>query len=552
MEDISKIQLKDALGNAVSYNIKDATAREHLLYIFDTVEDMKNSPNLINNTFVATLGFKTKGTGEGIYYITNIQQTADNIRIFALQNSLYAILQDNGNILSYGADNTGNTDATQIFNTAIANNNKLNLKGGTYLISSSLQLPDNFELNGENAILKTSSENVEMLTANTKINITIKNITIKNSFRGITFYSCNYLKLDNITFTTTNWATLFRLCKHVKASNLYFNQVVPENYNNTDGIHINGLIDGEFKNIYGFTGDDMIALNADESNANYGEIIDVTFINCRTDLNEDYGINTINNAYRCVRFLAIANKIENIIFKNCNFANYREEVIIATGNSNNQLINNILFENCKLTNNINGKFLFNSSSVIGLIKFLNCYIINNSTTSIFNIGSKINNLIFDKINLVNNPSTSLYFLNIASVCGTITVSNFYCNTANALNFAIARAVVDKLILNNINYVSSTNYIIQTNTNADYIKTCIFNNIPKCTNNAILYNNGAVQSLILASNVDTSYLTVANGTVARQIGGVSDKTPTAPANGDTYILKSGNAYSQKIYSNGSWQ
>lgn len=552
MEDISKIQLKDALGNEVSYNIKDASAREHLLYIFDTVEDMKNSPNLINNTFVATLGFNAKGIGEGIYYITNIQQTADNIRIFALQNNLYAILQDNGNILSYGADNTGNTDATQIFNIAIANNNKLNLKGGTYLISSSLQLPDNFELNGENAILKTNSENVEMLTANIKNNITIKNIIIKNSFRGITFYSCNYLKLDNITFTTTNWATLFRLCKHVKASNLYFNQVVPENYNNTDGIHINGLIDAEFKNIYGFTGDDMIALNADESNANYGEIRDITFINCRTDLNNTYRINSLNSAYRCVRFLAIANSIQNITFKNCNFTNYKEEVIISTGNNTNKLIDNILFENCDFTSNVNGKFLFSSSNLIGLIKFLNCVIYNNSTSSIFNIVGKIDNLIMDRIKLKNTPSSSLYFLNIASVCGTITVNNFYCDTANALNFAIARAVVDKLILNNINYVSSTNYIVQTNTNADYIKTCIFNNIPKCTNNGILYNNGATQSLILASNVDTSYLTVANGTVARQIGGVSDKTPTAPENGDTYILKSGNSYLQKIYSNGSWQ
>ena len=221
MSDISKIQLKNETGTAEIYDIKDAIARLHLLYVFDTVDDMKNATNLENNTLVKTRGFTEIGKGAGYYYITNEAQTVDNIRIFSLQNNLFAILQDNGNISSYGADDTGVTDCTNILKVAIAHNNVLNLeKEGIYLISANIELPSNFKLNGNFATIKTSTSNIEMITANQKENITIQDLFIQNSMRGTTFYNCNNIVLNNIKFTTTNWATLFRLCKHVKATNL--------------------------------------------------------------------------------------------------------------------------------------------------------------------------------------------------------------------------------------------------------------------------------------------------------------------------------------------
>lgn len=556
MSDISKIQLKNEQGNSETYDIKDVIARSHLLYVFNTVADMKSATNLENNTIAKTRGFTEIGKGAGYYYITSEAQTADNIRIFTLQNNLFAILLDNGDLNSYGADSSGNTDVTNIFNVAIANNKKLKLdENGTYLISENIELPSNFVLDGNNSTIKTNTKNIEMLTANEKENIFIKNIIILNSMRGTTFYNCNYIKLDNIKYTTKNWATLFRLCKHVHAENLYFAQPVPtldEDYNNTDGIHINGLIDGYFKNIYGFTGDDFIALNSDESNANYGPILDVTFENCRTDLNSYYNLNSANSAYRCIRLSAETNNIDNIIFRNCNLMNFRQEVIISTGNKSSKLINNILFENCTFISNINGKFLFSSSSYIGLIKFLNCNIINNSTSSIFNLSYNIDDLIFENITLMDNTTNAHYFLNIGTNTNKVTIKNFFgLKDMTNFNLIITRGTTQQLILDTIDYKSTTNYIAQTNTNANYFGTCIFNNIKKCTQRGILYNNGPVSSTVLASNVDTSFLTVINATVARQIGGTSEKVPTAPQNGDMYLLKSGNTYTQKIYSNGSW-
>lgn len=544
--DISKIKIESGI-----YDVKDTISREHLYFVYDTVAQMKADKLIKANTFVETRGFSQIGKGGAIYYITSETQTVDNIRIFNLQNDLFAILQDNGNISSYGANETGNTDCTNILNVAIAHNNVLNLeKEGIYLISENIELPSNFKLNGNFATIKTSTTNIEMLTANQKENITIQDLFIQNSMRGTTFYNCNNIVLNNIKFTTTNWATLFRLCKHVKATNLYFAQAVPENYNNTDGIHINGLVDALFENIYGFTGDDMLALNADETNQNYGDIKDVVFKNVRTDLNTSYNLSQYNSAYRCIRFLAINNKIENITFENCNFTNYSQDLIIADNTANTTLINSIYFKNCEFTSNVNDHFLMNSVNRIGTIQFLDCKITNNSSSSVFNVGN-IDNLYFNNIRFTNNNSSALYFINITNAINKLTILNFFAFRSNALNLIMARATVTTLILDSLDYSSTTNWVAQTTGKDVQFSNAILNNIKKCVNSGIIYHAQTNTSIILANNVDTSILTAGNQAPARLVGGVSSLTPTAPQNGDSYIYKNGDTYTNKIYSNSAW-
>lgn len=554
MEDISKIQLKDALGNAVSYNIKDAAAREHLLYIFDTVADMKSATNLENNTLAKTRGFTEIGKGAGYYYITNEVQTVDNIRIFSLQNSLYAILLDNGDISSYGADDTGVTDCTNILKVAIANNNILNLeKEGIYLVSSEITIPSNFTLNGNSATIKTNNSSLYMISATNQKNINFNNLFFENAHRCISFINCNNISLNNIHITSNEWAILFRLCKNVTSKNLFFKQPVPAgtSYNNTDGIHINGLINGLFENVFGFTGDDFIALNADESNQNYGTIENVRFINCRNDLNTSLELGT-NNAYRCIRFLAVNSLIRNITFENCCFRNATEEVIIASGNTNQQLIDNVKFINCSFYGNVNNKNLFNSSSYIGTFEFLNCYVENTSNSSMFNINATFNTLIMNNCKINNLTSATIYLLNFNAQVTNCFLKNINVINANALNLLIQRtSTLANLIIDTIKMLSSTNWLVQTYSSAD-ILNIILNNIPKTNNTGLIYFNTSSEAIVQASNVDTQILTVSNANFNRLIGGVSDRTPVAPQNGDMYLLKSGNTYTQKIYSNGSWQ
>lgn len=84
------------------------------------------------------------------------------------------------------------------------------LSEGKFVISSSLTLPSNFVLegqgNGTEIELATSSGITYMIQANTKTNITIKNLLIDgtqatNTSVGIYLYRCSYCLVQNVTVT---------------------------------------------------------------------------------------------------------------------------------------------------------------------------------------------------------------------------------------------------------------------------------------------------------------------------------------------------------------
>lgn len=528
-----------------------------IIYTFSTVSDMTQSNSMKAGNYARTLGYYSEGKGGGMYYITSSTQTVDNIRIFKTANNLYAILIDNGNVDSYGAKGDGTTDDSARINAAILHNMVIRFgQSAVYLCNSQITIRDDRQYFGNGCTIKTTtSTQIQTFYANGGENYEIRDFIFNVSFRAIFFQNCRHIKLDNITVTSTNWGITFRQCRNVVGKNLMFNQPIPTgtDYNNTDAIHINGLIQGEFTNIIGYAGDDMIALNADEStDAIYGDIRDVEFNNVDTSINTNYGFSH-NGSYRNVKFLAFNSYINNIRFNGCKLMNSanKKENIIFEGNSNH--INNIFFNDCVVTNYAS-TFMCNFISNVENIVFSNCRLINNSYGTMFTCTSNINNIIFDNIILENNFSGGSYLLNLNSASiGNVILHNIYGNDVNDMNLVILRGGTTSFLkIDGVNFSSSANWLIQTAGGTPLIVD-VSNITSKVNNNGILYlNTNKTSTDVFLSNINPELLGVSSFRPARIVGGTANVEPSAPLNGDYYYYKSGNAVTLKLYSNGAWK
>ena len=174
------------------------------LLVFNTVNEMKNSTNLIANSKVRTLGFhKLNDKGGASYYIREVtnQDSVDEMFLIAINNSnLVAelIIDSSGlNVLQLGAVGDKSTDNYNVFNKAInyllnqtgtnsfAYNNNNTLKtllipNGKYYISQQITINDINE-NGLNLIGESKWDTTLIFADNGLFfNKGMKRIIIKN------------------------------------------------------------------------------------------------------------------------------------------------------------------------------------------------------------------------------------------------------------------------------------------------------------------------------------------------------------------------------------
>ena len=211
---------------------------------FDTVADMKNSENLVNGSFVRTLGFYSKNDGGSSLYkvrtITN-DDVVDEKTIIALDDdSLIAelIFDKEMNIEQFGVIGDGTTDDYASFQCALNHGGIINLgKGKSYKISDYLRLKDTttINLNGStlittlnrifynfltsdeftdyngngNIIIKNGNINGGCISLIHGENILIENVNFKDTLNNhfIELCACKNVKIDNCTFLNTLDAT---------------------------------------------------------------------------------------------------------------------------------------------------------------------------------------------------------------------------------------------------------------------------------------------------------------------------------------------------------
>lgn len=211
------------------------------LLMFNNVDDMKNSPNLINGSYAKTLGFYENGDGgESIYLIKeHTNEIINNKDIIKLNNSnLIAILHVENqtiNIKQLGAKGNGIDDDTSILQYAFNSNSNYIKKiylNEKYLINETLNInsnkdiigiKNNLQYNENYQAMFITNNDIIVLNLSTKTNINLENFNIKiplnNESSIVNFTGCQYINFKNIQ------------CYHeenIKSSNIAFNDTLTE------------------------------------------------------------------------------------------------------------------------------------------------------------------------------------------------------------------------------------------------------------------------------------------------------------------------------------
>lgn len=110
---------------------------------FDTVEQMKADADLKAGMYARTGGYYAVNDGGGALY--RIYSTTPSTYYETLSNGLYAELINSGavNVKQFGAHGDGTHDDTVAFTNAVATGSYINIPAGTYIISSTITIPNN-------------------------------------------------------------------------------------------------------------------------------------------------------------------------------------------------------------------------------------------------------------------------------------------------------------------------------------------------------------------------------------------------------------------------
>ena len=136
------------------------------LFCYDTVADLKLATNLIDGSYVRTLGYHTKNDGGKALYkvreITN-DDVVDEAEIIELyDNNLIAeLIESEINVNMYGAYGDGINDDTTAIQKAFNNSRGLNvsfISNCTYLISSQIKLEQHIIIRFNNALIKSTHQ----------------------------------------------------------------------------------------------------------------------------------------------------------------------------------------------------------------------------------------------------------------------------------------------------------------------------------------------------------------------------------------------------------
>lgn len=189
-------KLDQMLENGILEQIIEQFLQSTALWCFDNVADMKLATNLINGSYVKTLGYYSVNDGGSASYKIRTKESgevANETTLISVNNTnLLAelILDKDINILKCGAKNDGTSDCSNLINSLITEYPDYNifLPNGTYLLNSSIELGTATKIYGENkwkTILTTNNEIIMIKNKSDDIaTCTISNLYIDGNNHG--------------------------------------------------------------------------------------------------------------------------------------------------------------------------------------------------------------------------------------------------------------------------------------------------------------------------------------------------------------------------------
>ena len=364
-----------------------------LIFVYNTVSDMKSATNLVNGSHAKTLGYYSiNDGGESYYLIRNktVSDVSDDMFIVSLydENLVAELIVRNNelNVKQIGITGNSSDDATSKLAIAMSSNYNLFFPAGTYNTKNQLNLTCH-SLRGINptvSIIKFNGDtNKQLIECTNIINLDLLNLC----------FDCGSLT-DSLKTSV----------------NLY----------NSENINIKNC---EFKNGYG----GHLRLNGSNN-----VLIEDTYFH---DVSGD--ISNMGNAIYC-------HPVNNLTINRCRCNNLMEDFLYLDGGSDEAPCTNVLVNNCyiKNTSHNNNIGVSNSIGINGCcdnITVCNSVFTNNGSsvrcqgrygytpTNIFIYGNRMSDNIQNGLNVTangafvhdniiyNNPQDGVYVLNSDNV-----------------------------------------------------------------------------------------------------------------------------------------
>lgn len=425
-----------------------------------------------NVPFYCQIGRTTENTSE----TADIQEFISKATVIRLDKRAVVTPQ------MFGAKANGTDDDTSFIEQALAKGDIIVFPYGTYKITTTITVPSNKTLVGNGSTITASG--IIPFTINQKYNVDIGGFKCYNCEKFIFVYYSSNIRIHNIEVTSSSYAFYFERMTYFDIKDIYiFNEG-----STTDGLHFNnGCAYGNVESVFGYTGDDFIALNASEHEYAYSSGINhISFKKCVTS----------SPVYSAVRIYGADSKISNITFSGCRF------IARSDGSSQAQAI--------RFTNAVSGAGdSTKDNNAVGDIVFENCYIQTLADYQPISIAySNIENLIFENCKFVRSAYTSTnMFISVSgtSEIGNLKVINCIFNNPSTnivILFTYGDTAIKNLIIENTDYDSSYNEtgVIRIGGSADnvYIDKCHFEKIKY-----VLHTFGEIQSMNISNcSLDT--------------------------------------------------
>ena len=230
------LDVQEEINNKLDEMAEEGTLQEIItsylqiagVLAFNTVLDLKNTENLINGSFVRTLGFNEINDGGGAFYKIINEGTPNEKNLIACQNNLLAQIIVNPNEIypeKFGAVGDGITDDTEIIQFCIDNYDIVKFYNKTYL-AKGLFIYSNKTLIGEETTIKgdNSTDGLKLYNnTNTAItNVHIKGIKLLSYNTGLFGINVNHSLFEKIiikscdldaNFAGATWTNKFYNCE---------------------------------------------------------------------------------------------------------------------------------------------------------------------------------------------------------------------------------------------------------------------------------------------------------------------------------------------------
>ena len=214
------------------------------LLMYNNIQDMKNATNIVNNSFLRTLGYYNKNDGGGSFYkVREVKNTdtIDNKFLIALNNiSLVAelVVDTEINIKQVGAktiDEDNSFDNTEIIQKAIDYINSKNggnvlIPSGTFKVSGTLKLKEYVNIIGQGNSSRTSEKATTIFhNPSTSTNLFENEDVTDDNYKG--YYSIKNIclygnRVSNIALDLKNTSN----SSFEKLNILYFNKGIRINF----------------------------------------------------------------------------------------------------------------------------------------------------------------------------------------------------------------------------------------------------------------------------------------------------------------------------------